>query len=66
MRILATGQTEKECKDDITNKISRGWKAVAPMKFDSSWIGGRYVCVMEKEDIPNSKKRKFNQYLGCF
>lgn len=64
MRILAKGRTQKECAADIELKESRGWTAVADIKFDDAFIGGRYVCVMEKADDPNSVKRKFNQYLG--
>lgn len=64
MRILAKGRTRKECAADMKLKKNRGWKAVSDIKFDDAFIGGRYVCVMEKPDDPNCVKRKFNQYLG--
>lgn len=64
MRILAKGRTRKECEMDMDIKEKRGWKALAGIKLDDSYIGGRYVCVMEKEDNPNSIKSNFNQYLG--
>jgi len=65
MRILAVGHTYKSCQTDVDRKISRGWKAISDIKLDESYIGGRYVCVMEKPDAPNSNKsRQFNKYIG--
>lgn len=64
MRILAKGRTRGECAADIEKKEDRGWKAITQIKRDDTWIGGRYVAVMEKEDKPNFAKRKFNQYIG--
>jgi hypothetical protein len=64
VRILAKGRTYRECQLDVIKKNSTGWKEVADIKFDNSFIGGRYVCVMENPDDPTFNKSKFNQYLG--
>lgn len=63
MRVLAKGRTHGECLLDVTKKEGSGWKKITDVKFDDSYIGGRYVCVMEKPDI-DKKKSKFNNYMG--
>lgn len=64
MRVLAKGRTAAECQKDIDLKKARGWEPVADMKHDESYIGGRWLCVMEKPDEPKFNKSKFNQYCG--
>lgn len=64
MRLIAKGRTLSECQKDVALKEERGWRPLAGIKEDNTWIPSRYVCVMEKEDDPRGNKSKFNQYLG--
>lgn len=64
MRILAKGQTAGKCQKEVNRLLKGEWRQVSPIKRDESYIGCRYVAVMEKPDIPGSVKSKFNNYMG--
>jgi hypothetical protein len=63
MRILAKGETKKECQNNADRLTARGWTQITEPKIDESYIGVRWVAVMQQPDLPH-KKRKFNKYMG--
>jgi hypothetical protein len=63
MRILAKGETKKECQNNVDRLAARGWTQITEPKIDESYNGSRWVAVME-QPILTHKKRNFNKYMG--
>jgi hypothetical protein len=67
IRTVVYGRTKTKCQQNVDAKIRNHWHPITPIKLDDSYIGGRWVCVMEYEEKEHTEKtEKAKRFLGQY